>query len=91
MIFGGYLIEFGEVAFEVIKDRILDYINYKKAQIREWKYDHTKFCGIVRLADEETLESMVVISEFQKKKRELKERLRENYRRQLNDLASFRN
>jgi hypothetical protein len=75
MISQTYFWEYGEIAFEMLKEGIRDYINYKKAQITEWKYYRNKFCGIVNLAGEKTLEARMVIFEFQKRKRELKSRL----------------
>lgn len=71
----GYLIEFGQLIEEVISDSLKGYINYKKAQRIEGRYQHNKFCGVVGIADEKTLEAMATISDFQNKKRELKNRL----------------
>ena len=76
MAYNSYLLEFGEITIGIIKDALNDYIDYKRAQRIEWRYQHNKFCGVVGMVDQKTLEAMTMVFEFQKRKRELKERLR---------------
>lgn len=55
--------------------RIKDYINYKKAQIEDWRYHHKdNYCTACGIADKKTLDAIMFISEFENRKKSKKQR-----------------
>jgi len=89
MACGRYLRDFGELILEVIEYSIKDYFDFKRAQIIDGQYQHNKFCGVVGVADQRTLEAMLKIFEFRKRRKELKIRLRKNSRRREDEEDSL--
>lgn len=72
--------EFFNLVKDFVKDAVLDYVNYKKAQRVLWKYDkRDNFCTASGIMNECELEALLIVSEherIQKNRIETKFRIR---------------